>query len=682
MKKTTPYCKSLYQYSRRKTHPVKMGTIAIGGKVPVLVQSMTTTRALDIQESVRETLELQDAGCDLVRITAPGVKDAAAFAEIRMSLLEKGSMIPLVADIHFNPAAALEAASHVEKVRINPGNYSSAKVVKSDEEYRAALDELEKNMLPLLTRCKQKRVAIRLGVNHGSLAPRVMERYGAGPIGMVQSLLELIEVCRKHDFHDIVLSLKASTPRMMVTANRLLAAELRAKKWDYPIHLGVTESGDGLEGRVKSALGIGALLADGIGDTIRVSLSEAPIQEIEVCKAIKDTVEVLITKGKMPTSKPLYNPYNYSPRETERPEVLRNAPKGILGIRYLLIDMEDFAEDIQDMGFMNGPGGEYKPGPDVPDFVQIMLPNATRKEIRKIAKFPFSPAQRRRILVPVLSDEEEEGIAQRHVALDGSWYAVSLVSDTLPMLSLPHLRKLLNKYHPENTLLILSQMLGGLGEQRYAMHRIMKAGSKHTVLHDFSLFLEATMLERDGESKMSTILSGLQQIIEDREEGIEEDSGQLPLLEDESLAIVSHTLPSGCMLLDGLGEGMVISEGHADQGLALLQACELRRVKAEIISCPSCGRTLFDLSGAAQAVKQHFGHLRHLKIGVMGCIVNGPGEMADADYGYVGAGPGKVSIYKGQKEVRKGVSAKEALTALEEVIRENGDWEERDEKKE
>ncbi|MDE5567445.1 MAG: (E)-4-hydroxy-3-methylbut-2-enyl-diphosphate synthase [Muribaculaceae bacterium] len=510
---------------RRKTSPVKVGNTIIGGDSPIQLQSMTNTSTLDTAASVAQCEAIAAAGADIVRLTAQGVAQARNMGEIRWQLREKGIDIPLVADIHFNPAAAFEAATQVEKVRINPGNFvdpgrTFRKLSYTDEEYAAELQKISDKLVPFLAVCREHSTAIRLGVNHGSLSDRIMSRYGDTPAGMVESAMEFLRVCRAEKFDDVVISIKASNVVVMTQTVRMLVAAMDKEDMHYPLHLGVTEAGDAEDGRVKSAVGIGSLLADGIGDTIRVSLSEAPENEIPVAKMLVGHIQ----------------------RITD--------------------DDIDMAE-------------------------RITVPLEGRR-------------------VPLAAGVDFDFV-------DGV---------------------------PDGFELVASSRLNAISDiRRQFAERAAKGNSAPAII------------------KIS-----------------------YPAEYDIEKLTVAASVDFGSLLLDGLGDGIWIDAPGVDPSrvksleMSILQATRRRISKTEYIACPGCGRTLFDLSSVLRAVKAATSHLKGLKIGVMGCIVNGPGEMADADYGYVGAASGCVSLYKGKECMVKNIPACEAVPRLIELIKENGDW--------
>ena len=544
-------------YHRRSTWPVKVGKVELGGDNPIRLQSMTSTSTMDSEGSVAQIKRIIDAGGEIVRLTAQGVREAENLADISSRLRAEGIDTPLVADIHFNPRAAFAAASRVEKVRINPGNFVDPgrvfkKIDYTDEEYAAEILKIEEGLLPLLEICREHSTALRIGVNHGSLSDRIMSRYGDTPAGMVESALEFLRVCLKHDFRDVVISIKASNVGVMVETVRRLVAAMDAEDMHFPLHLGVTEAGDAEDGRIKSAVGIGSLLADGIGDTIRVSLSEEPECEIPVAKAITEFIDGL-SNGK------------------EAPEV--NLPEGY---------------------------NEFNPD-------------------RRCSEWSDKLPQIVGLDIPV----SEMDTALTVMAEDG---LTDELADKL-------------KEDASRTVVLDSADANAVGHIKAFMFGMMNRGLKNPVV-----------IRRD--------YSGLN---------------------DEQL-VIAASIELGSLLLAGFADGLWIeAEGYQrqrlnDMALAILQAARLRISKTEFISCPGCGRTLYDLQSTLRDIKAATSHLKGLKIGVMGCIVNGPGEMADADYGYVGAAAGKISLYKGKECIEKNIPSAEAIEHLIALIKANGDW--------
>ncbi len=540
---------SIYNYRRRPSSVVRVGGVALGGDNPVRLQSMNNTSTLDTEGSARQALRIAQAGGEIVRLTTQGVREAANMAAIRHRLDELGCDVPLVADVHFNPKAAYEAAATCSKVRINPGNFVDAartfkKLEFTDEEYAAEIDKIRASLLPFLDICRAHDTAVRLGVNHGSLSDRIMSRYGDTPAGMVESVMEFLRICREVDFNDIVISIKASNPTVMVETVKRLIAAMDAEDMHFPLHLGVTEAGDAEDGRVKSAVGIGALMEEGIGDTIRVSLSEDPEREIPVAARLRDYIAA--RAGHASIVEP----------ETVLPKPSRS-----------------YAAPIEGCG-----------------------------DVR----------------FPVIGVDIED--------IPAGWHVVDAASE--PVL-----------FADAEPVVITSEHINAPGEIASYIDRFVAMGGRNP----FVIHLTYDVADADD-------------------------------------LMVRAGADFGALLLGGYGSAIWLEapafskETVAATALGILQAARLRMSKTEFISCPSCGRTLFDLQSTLQEVKAATGHLKGLKIGVMGCIVNGPGEMADADYGYVGAGPGRVSLYRNKELVVKNIPAETALTELISLIRSDGNW--------
>ena len=559
---------SVFDYKRRPTTQVRVGSTTIGGSAPVRLQSMTNTSTLDTAGSAAQCARIADAGADIVRLTAQGVREAANLAEISAALRADGYGIPLVADIHFNPKAAFEAAKHVEKVRINPGNFvdpgrTFRKISYTDEEYAAELQRIDEALTPFLELCRQHGTAIRIGVNHGSLSDRIMSRFGDTPAGMVESAMEFLRVCRKRDFNDVVISIKASNVRVMVETVRRLVKAMDAEEMHWPLHLGVTEAGDGEDARVKSAVGIGTLLAAGIGDTVRVSLSEDPENEIPVARALVDYVGSFAgTPAIAGEYAPGYD--DIAPQRRHTAETVTAAGVKVGGTSVPVVvgvgDPADFPEDTRP-DILN-PGSR--------EFVHITAP-ADDAELQSL-----KPGD-----IVVLTTAHRNFQA-----------AVSATIHRMNALGL-------------NNPVILHADYSGLSEEETALRAAVDLGAP--------------------------VMNGL----------------------TDGLWISSDTIPAASAARIAFG---------------ILQSARLRITRTEYIACPGCGRTLFDLQTTLRRVKAATASLKGLKIGVMGCIVNGPGEMADADYGYVGAGVGKVSLYKGRECVEKNIPAEEAVERLLEFI--------------
>ncbi len=548
---------------RRRSRPVRAGDLEIGGEAPVRVQSMTTTPTQDIPRTVRQTADLARAGCDLVRITAQTTVEAAALASIRAGLRAEGIRVPLAADIHFNPKAALEAAEHVEKVRVNPGNFADSKRFArreyTEEEYRAELDRIRASFAPLVEKCRALHRAIRIGTNHGSLSDRIMNRYGDTAAGMVESALEYLRVAESLGFGDIVFSMKASNPVVMLHANRLLVQALDRQGVPYPLHLGVTEAGEGQDARIKSALGIGVLLAEGIGDTIRVSLTEDPVREVPVARALSGWAAERWSQGRQ-VAGPLH-PFQWA-RRISAPALFGTIPIG--------------GEEPVKVGLARA---------DVPH--------------------PRQAGGRDTPCEFVLETAPERGAS---LSPDG-------------------------KFH-----LLQAEEL--LDEGRRLARRLEEAGDRRPLI-----------LVWDARRFAS----------------------------EEIRFLIGAAVQVGGLLVDGIGDAVVIrSRFPADRMLQLaydiLQAARVRSVKTEYIACPGCGRTLFDLEPVTQKIKARTSHLKGVKIAIMGCIVNGPGEMADADFGYVGGSPGTVNLYVGKELVERGIPVAQADERLISLIKAHGKW--------
>ncbi|WP_455608050.1 4-hydroxy-3-methylbut-2-en-1-yl diphosphate synthase [Bacteroides rodentium] len=619
----------LFNYSRRETSEVNIGATPMGGSNPIRIQSMTNTATQDTEASVAQAKRIVDAGGEYVRLTAQGIKEAENLMNINIGLRQDGYMVPLVADIHFNPKVADVAAQYVEKVRINPGNYvDAARTFKhleyTDEEYAQELQKIHDRFVPFLNICKENHTAIRIGVNHGSLSDRIMSRYGDTPEGMVESCMEFLRICVQENFTDVVISIKASNTVVMVKTVRLLAAVMEQEGMRFPLHLGVTEAGDGEDGRIKSALGIGALLADGLGDTIRVSLSEAPEAEIPVARKLVDYIVQRHDHPYIPGADvPEFNYLSPTRRETAAVHNIGGDNLPVVIAARLDGDM-DFNPQF------------------VPDYIYTgrSIPEQLPEGMQCI------------IDADVWMEHSNGGTEP-----DNAWPAFK--GDQLPFLSscAASLKFLiitymgLNdeaiaclKYHPEVVLVSQSNHPNRLGEQRALVHQMMKEGLKNPVV----------FFEHYAESELENLQ-------------------------------IKAAADMGALIFDGLCDGILLfNQGETISGkvvdataFGILQAGRVRTSKTEYISCPGCGRTLYDLESTIARIKAATGHLKGLKIGIMGCIVNGPGEMADADYGYVGAGRGKISLYKKKECIEKNIPEEEAVEKLIELIKSNGDYAER-----
>lgn len=637
------YCNSLTQYSRFITREVKIGDLLLGAGHPIRVQSMTTTDTMNTIATVEQSIRMIDAGCELVRITAPSINEAKNLENIKNELRKRGYNTPLCADIHFTPNAAEYAARIVEKVRVNPGNYADKKKFEvidyTDAAYHEELERIRERFTPLVKICKEYGTAMRIGTNHGSLSDRILSRYGDTPAGMVESAFEFLRICEDNNFYNIVISMKASNTQVMVQAYRLLVAKMIESNRNYPLHLGVTEAGEGEDGRIKSAVGIGTLLEDGLGDTIRVSLTEDPEFEIPVAKNLVDRYSnrknhSLISEITKNTQLP-YNPFEYEKRKTREvinvgnpnvPRVIADfsmkekiTPASLFGIGYNYSVPQD-KWNLTDMAVDYIYCGDKIADFEIPGTLGFIYNSETWKSQKnKSRTYPlfcaeeyFNSKERSSELNFVAVDIHS--LSKDFISRISNEKSIVLIADTFNEHAMPELRRMiieleLNKC---NVPVILKRNYNGLNESQ------------------FQLF-------------SATDLGGL--------------------------------------LIDGLGDGIWIKQKDCvsaqvcnSTAFGILQATRTRISKTEYISCPSCGRTLFDLQETTQKIRSKTNHLKGIKIGIMGCIVNGPGEMADSDYGYVGTGAGKISLYKGKEVVKKNITSETAVDELIALIKEHGDW--------
>ncbi len=616
------YCNSLTEFSRFKTREVHIGHVPMGGDNPIRIQTMTSTNTMDTRATVEQTIRCIEAGADYVRITAPGVREAENLENIKSSLNRQGYFVPLIADIHYNPKAAEIAAQIVEKVRINPGNYIDTKkfetIEYTNEQYSAEIERISDRINPLLAICKQYNTAIRIGVNHGSLSDRTMSRYGDTPEGMAEAAMEFIRICEAEQFNQLVISLKSSNTRVMVQAYRILAAKMLSENMNYPLHLGVTEAGDGEDGRIKSSAGIGALLADGIGDTVRVSLTEEPELEIPVAKEI---VHYFSSRKESSPIEPirnnLKNPFEYQKRES-------NSVKNIGG-KNLPIVITDFNDEKDFNKYAIEP--EYYFVSELGYFDELLSDKKFIQNLKDWFKFNKEKAN----VYPLYTVAEYLFYGEKSDTLN---FVIASAEEIQPLF----LEALKTSF---KVVLILETFnSNGFAEQR-------------------SVFLKFI------ENGITTPVVINRNYTED----------------DPATFQIKSAADIGPLFIDGFGDGLwirnagtVTSQNIVSASYGILQASRIRSTKTEYISCPSCGRTLFDLQTTTARIKERTMHLKHLKIGIMGCIVNGPGEMADADYGYVGAGPGKITLYKGKEVIKRGVDANNAVDELIALIKSNGDW--------
>jgi (E)-4-hydroxy-3-methylbut-2-enyl-diphosphate synthase len=621
------YCETPYQYQRRATREVMVGPVGIGGENPIRVQSMITCDTMDTEASIAQTIELAEVGCEIVRITAPTVKDAANLEQIVRGLRDRGCDVPIVADIHFKPEAAMEAAKWVEKVRINPGNYADSKKFKiveySDEQYAAELERIRERFSPLVKRCKELGRAMRIGTNHGSLSDRIMNRYGDTPLGMVESALEFARIARDLDYHAFVFSMKSSNPKVMIAAYRLLVARLReldaedaakgrggspelpgrlgsvAPTWNYPIHLGVTEAGEGEDARIKSAIGIGSLLRDGIGDTIRVSLTEDSIHEIPVARALVEIAgKTPNAERPTPNAELSFDPFSYLKRPTETIERngIRLGGEELIRVVVRQANFDKVAHKLDRLG-------DYQP--------EIVYEKARIQEID-----PRDDAA-----IEKLNEDSEAQLVT--------------VRDDVDLPVITAFRLLAAKLAPRHPILLKDDLVG----------------TARCAVRD-----PATTFAADARTPQRGVPTS-----------------------DFLATLLNAATNIGSLLCDGIGDAILV-QGEEAPGQALrlsyniLQAAGSRIFKTDYVACPSCGRTLFNLQTTTARIKEATAHLKGVKIAIMGCIVNGPGEMADADFGYVGGAPGKVNLYVGKTAVKFNIPEAEAVGRLQDLIREHGKW--------
>ncbi len=639
---TKKYCNSLTKYSPLLTREVMVGNIPLGGTNPIRIQSMTTTSTMDTKATVEQTIRMVNAGCEYVRITAPSIKEAVNLKNIKNELQKRGYNVPLIADIHFTPNAAEEAAKIVEKVRINPGNYidkkNFQKIEYTDSEYQEEIERIRKRFTPLVKICKQYGTAMRIGTNHGSLSDRIMSRYGDTPLGMVESAMEFLRICEDLDYYDIVLSMKSSNTQVMVQAYRLLVSKMMEENMNYPLHLGVTEAGDGEDGRIKSAVGIGTLLEDGLGDTIRVSLTEEPENEAPVAIALANRYGTRLNMKFIPeVTKLPYDPFSYLKAQQKEIQNFggKNIPRVIVDIQNQKLDFNT----LKKLGYTYlSELDKWNIGDQAPDYlfsagqqINIKLP----EQLGIIFNYKEWKSQSdNKSLYPLYRFEEFINAESKNEKLN-------FVEIELDDILSPNFAGLLKE---KNIIWVLTSEVDGFVEQRRAFIELMKLNN------EFPIIIKQNYEEIDNLEKFQ---------------------------------LYSAT-DFGGLFVDGFGDGVWAELTDSDNEISytsvnrtlfgVLQAARVRISKTEYIACPSCGRTLFDLVEITNKIREKTAHLKGVKIGIMGCIVNGPGEMADADYGYVGSGPGKITLYKGKEVVRKNISADNAVEELIEIIKEDGTW--------
>ncbi|MEO0898996.1 MAG: (E)-4-hydroxy-3-methylbut-2-enyl-diphosphate synthase [Bacteroidota bacterium] len=657
MDRQVPYALSHFGYKRTPSREVMVGNVGIGGDNPIRVQSMTTTDTMDTIGTVEQSLKMVAAGCEIVRITAPSKKEAHNLAEIQKELRARGCDVPLVADIHFTPNAAEIAARIVEKVRVNPGNYADKKkfqdIAYTDDSYQSELQRIYDRFSPLVKICKEEGTAMRVGTNHGSLSDRIMSRYGDTPLGMVESAMEFIRICEDLNFYDIVISMKASNPQVMVQAYRMLMEDMIKRNQIYPLHLGVTEAGEGEDGRIKSALGIATLLMDGIGDTVRVSLTEEPEHEMPVGQFLVDHYINQANKLRQPAgtseSESIilpFDPLSFKRRSTKEVQNIGHdqVPRVVadmrhnweeaksmseIGYTYIpLLDKYNFSDIAADFVYL----GTQVPSYELPGGLKRVFDHPTWSMLENHdVNFPLFESVDAYLGSQDRSDE------------------VNFVPVNLQTIS----AVLENKDQFEGTCLVLdSDQLIPTYEWRKMIYDLIAAGIEQPVIIRMSVPDSFDYYNNE----------------------VYPDYVQITQEAMTQLAMGSN---GSTLLVDGLVEGIWVNKADKTRirtAFGMLQLARLRITKTEYISCPSCGRTLFDLQETTAKIRKRTEHLKGVKIGIMGCIVNGPGEMADADYGYVGVGPGKISLYKGQEVMKKGVPTENAVDELIELIREDGKW--------
>ncbi len=678
------YCTSRFQAKRRDSRVIHIGNVAIGGNNPIRIQSMTTSNTQDVDATVAQTLALAEAGCEIVRITAPNKAAARALGEISKKLRAAKCDVPLVADIHFLPSAAMEAALHVEKVRINPGNYADKKkfavLEYTDAAYAEELERLHQAFSPIVLRCKELGRAMRIGTNHGSLSDRLMNRYGDSPLGMVESALEFIRIAESHNYHDICLSMKASNPKVMIEAYRLTAARMAEEGMNYPLHLGVTEAGDGEDARVKSAIGIGALLNDGLGDAIRVSLTEDPIYEVPVARDLADKAMALWDQqAELPLSaetKDSINPFDFNRRSAR---VIELGPKCSIG-------------------------GDVVPAVIVKTQHPI---SATAEIIQDVCRTQSSLKESKLegLQVEINSSGDLTAFTGLHEALHSVVQAFVLeLSDAVDLTDLEafewpedglagitllqHIKKE-DAYYATNLLQFCRQKGFNCAIDCQADALREEIGAQLAPMGSERLILTSGVRTCSGSASESpnhpvgsyrALAEAAQAFVPDAPIWIRNTlTNTLEPKDYFSDRLLESSILSGALLCDGIGDAISIEtepllEKATTLAYNILQGARARITKTEFVACPSCGRTLFDLQSVTQTIRARTDHLKGVTIAIMGCIVNGPGEMADADFGYVGGAPAKINLYVGKQCVKYNVPAEEALDRLIDLIKEHGKW--------
>ncbi|XP_048550004.1 4-hydroxy-3-methylbut-2-en-1-yl diphosphate synthase (ferredoxin), chloroplastic, partial [Triticum urartu] len=660
------YCESIHQTRRRKTRTVMVGNVALGSDHPIRIQTMTTSDTKDVAKTVEEVMRIADKGADFVRITVQGKKEADACFEIKNTLVQKNYNIPLVADIHFAPPVALRVAECFDKIRVNPGNFADRraqfeKLEYTEDDYEKELEHIEKVFSPLVEKCKKYGRAMRIGTNHGSLSDRIMSYYGDSPRGMVESALEFARICRNLDFHNFVFSMKASNPVVMVQAYRLLVAEMYNLGWDYPLHLGVTEAGEGEDGRMKSAIGIGTLLMDGLGDTIRVSLTEPPEEEIDPCRRLANlgTQAANLQIGVAPFEEKHRRYFDFQRRSGQLP-------------------LQKEGEAVDYRGVLHRDGSVLMSV----SLDQLKAPELLYRSLaaKLVVGMPFKDlATVDSILLrelPPVEDAEARLALKRLV--DISMGVLTPLSEQLTkplphaivLVTLDELSSDAKKLLPEGTRFAVTLC----GDESYEQLDVLKSVDNITMLlHNVPY----------GEEKTGRVHAARRLF-----EYLETSGLNFPVIHhidfpksiDRDGLVIGAGSNVGALLVDGLGDGVLLEAGNQefeflrDTSFNLLQGCRMRNTKTEYVSCPSCGRTLFDLQEISAQIREKTSHLPGVSIAIMGCIVNGPGEMADADFGYVGGAPGKIDLYVGKTVVQRGIAMEGATEALIQLIKDHGRW--------
>ncbi len=636
------YCESLTEYKRFITREVFIGDIPLGANNPIRIQSMTTTDTMNTIATVEQTLRMVNAGCEYVRITAPSINEARNLENIKKELHKRGCDVPLIADIHFTPNAAETAARIVEKVRVNPGNYVDKKkfqqIEYTDADYTTEIERIRERFSPLVKICKEYGTAMRIGTNHGSLSDRIMSRFGDSPLGMVESALEFVRICEELNYQNIVLSMKSSNPQVMVQAYRLLINKMIEEGMNYPLHLGVTEAGDGEDGRIKSAVGIGTLLEDGIGDTIRVSLTEEPEFEAPVAIALVDRYKKRKNSNEIiPLPELNKNPFESSRRETFEAASIGGStvPKVIADFSNTIITKHS---DLASIGHLYNEDADKwtvtDMGTDILYAGKTIIPFDPPNSLKVVYDYPVwnSLADKTKGF-PLFQFDEFSSSEQKS-------FLLNFVKVSIDVLSKNNFSLVQNDKKVVFVLETVNE--NGAAEQRRFFFKLLERKIKNPVI-----------IKRSYNN-----------------------------IDNDLLRLYSST-DLGALYLDGFGDGVWIKSANSPEFInrtlfGILQAVRVRISKAEYIACPSCGRTLFDLVEVTNKIRNRTGHLKGVKIAIMGCIVNGPGEMADADFGYVGSGPGKITLYKGKEIIKRSIEAEFAVDELISLIKESGMWIDKD----